>query len=264
MTESPKPRHIRDIAHLYLSRLQSPSRGPRATILITADSKRCFPGFHSANIAAAFASKRLNTSLFELSGLLPNGGYFLALPPHRYIRWNSDENDRAMSGMAGIKICYSLQAHPRFGSHTGRPQIDLIHLPPVSPRPPFQSVLESIRDFVGEQVLVLFLGMNAGTEFEFLGSATEGSDEWTLCCVGLDDGFSFMLKGDRRVTDLGRLGYWQGRLNDRIPIVIRIPESALARTYSSICDTILFRINQSMRKAGALRAGRISRTIQPG
>jgi len=264
MTESRKPRHIRDIAHLYISRPQSPSRGPRASLLVTSDGKSCFSGFHAANLAAAFAARRMNTCVFELSGLLPNAGYFMALPPRRYIRWNADQNEHAISALAGIKIGYSPQIRPGFGRQAGRPRLDLIHLPPVFPREPFRSALEQIRDFAGARVPVLLLGRNAGRGFELIRSTVERTPGWMLCCVGLDAGISFPVDGDRRIADLGHLGFWRGRLNDRIPVVLRVPESALARTYSSICETILFRINQLKRKAGTHRADGIFRQIRSG
>jgi hypothetical protein len=264
MAESRKPRHIKDIAHLYISRLKSPSRGPRSSLLITSNSRNCFSGFHAANLAAAFASKRMNASLFELSGLPANAGYFMALPPHRYIRWNKDEGARSIPGMAGVKISFTLDTRPSFGRRIGRPHIDIIHLPPVFPNQPFQSVIEKVRGEVDKRAVVLFLGMDAGEGLEFLKSALNQSTDWAICNLNLEAGVSDMTAGDRRSSDLGQLGYWEGRLTDRVPIVIRVPESALARTYSSICETILFRINQSKRKVGVSHASQYSRKIRPG
>jgi hypothetical protein len=245
--------------------LQGPSRAPRATLLVAADGKSGFSGFHAANLAAAFASKRLNTSLFELSGLLPNAGYFMALPPHRYIRWNEAESDRAIPVMAGIKMCFSLRVQPGFGRRTGRPRMDLFHLPPVFPRQAFRSVLDAVSERVDQQAVVLLLRSNASKgALDFLESVLEHSRGWTIFCVDLNPETASAGERDPRVTDLGHLGSWVNRLSDRIPTAIRIPESALARTYSSLCDTILFRINQSLKKAGATHAGEISRQIQPG
>jgi hypothetical protein len=259
MTESRKPRHIRDIAHLYLSRLQSPPSSPRATLLVTGGGRGCFSGFHTANLAAAFAAKRLNTSLFELSGLLPNTGYFLALPPQRYIQWNADDNERAIPAMAGIKMCFSPRVQLGFGRQAGRPRMDLFHLPPVFPEQPFRSMLEGVRGRMDQHAVVLLFGTadDAGAP-DFLKSALGHSLDCPIYCVSLDSGTSFSADGDRRVIDLGYLGLWERRLCDRIPIVMRVPESALARTYDSLCDTILFRINQSLRRAGASHAGGIS------
>jgi hypothetical protein len=263
MAESRKPRHIRDIAHLYLSRLQSPSHGPRATLLITSSSKKCFSGFHAANIAAAFASKCMNTILFELSGLLPNAGYFMALPPQRYIRWSVLEGERAIPALAGIKLSFSLRTHTGFGRNAGRPRIDLIHLPPVFPAQPFQTVLESLQEQVDKQAAVLFFDMDAGGDGGLVKSALGRDTEWVIFNANLDSETSAIAAEDRS-NDLGHLGYWESRLHDRVPIVIRVPESALARTYSSMCDTILLRLNHSIKKAGATHASRIPRNIQPG
>ena len=139
MLNSQKPRHIRDIAHLYLSRIKKPvtSFPPAPALILVADDKRCLPGFHAANLAAGLSAKGLRVRFTETSGLLPNAGYYMFLPPERYIHWNRRKQGPIYSGMAGIKIGFQAAG---LSSEPGTPaakEIRIFHLPPVHTKPEF-------------------------------------------------------------------------------------------------------------------------------
>jgi len=56
MGDESKPRHIKDIAHLYLSRMEQRREAPPITLLVAADTKNAFSSLHTANLAAGLSS----------------------------------------------------------------------------------------------------------------------------------------------------------------------------------------------------------------
>jgi MinD-like ATPase involved in chromosome partitioning or flagellar assembly len=69
---------------------------------------------------------------------------------------------------------------------------------------------------------------------------------------------------DHGVSDLGSLPDWESALTDRVPVVIRAPDSALARAYQSICDTLLCKITQFRSKLSASHVSQVSAGIRSG
>ncbi|UCG50433.1 MAG: hypothetical protein JSW58_09465, partial [Candidatus Latescibacterota bacterium] len=67
---------------------------------------------------------------------------------------------------------------------------------------------------------------------------------------------------DSSLVDLGNLIDWEDALRDRVPIVIRAPDAALSRSYNVVSESLLFKINQFRRKAGAPRVSGISAGIR--
>jgi hypothetical protein len=92
MNDGQKRRHIRDIAHLYISGSRDRTPAPRVTLVIVGENRACFSGFHAANLAAALSARGCSVRLSERSGLLPNAGFYLALSPSQYIRWDDAES----------------------------------------------------------------------------------------------------------------------------------------------------------------------------
>ncbi len=258
MADSHKPRHIRDIAHLYISRLKTHSSAPRATLLIAGDSKRCFPGFHAANLAAAFASRGIAVRLLELSGILPNAGFYMSLAPERYIHWDGRDVEVVFSGLSGIKIGYSLGARRGLEGSAGRPRIGLVHLPPASPIGEFQDSLERVLGTLGPPALAILLRLDGYPQWNW--GSPGGLSRWPTCVLRLGKGIPREPEADRLLFDLGTLPEWEKALKDRVPAAVRAPGSALSRAYLSVCDSLLCKVNQARRTSGGIR----SSSVTPG
>jgi hypothetical protein len=262
MRDTHKPRHIRDIAHLYISGSQGRSYPPCATLLMAGEDRRCFSGFHAANLAAALSSKAMSVHLFERSGVLPNAGFFMSLPPRRYIRWDPNE-DAAVAGVGGVSIDCSLKGFPTFKGDSHLPRVELIHLPPVFPDQPFQESLREVRDFVKSVTIFLILRIDRTNLGEISECVEKGLGPAAVCVLHLDDTDLCCPDDDPSAFDLGSLTGWKSALRDRVPVVIRAPDAALSRAYLSICDRILFKISQLRRKAGAEYAIGTSTATRP-
>jgi hypothetical protein len=257
-----RPRHIRDIAHLYISRTHKPTEParPLPSLLLSADDRCCLPGFHAANLAAGFCSKGLAVRFVETSGLLPNAGYFLSLSPEQYINWNRPELGPVHAGLAGIRI----------GFHTspvgtpfpaGSREFKIFHLPPVYPEPEFRTGVRRMEDFVGSAPIVLLLEMGGRLREEAMRTlitATSRFSPTVLCILRLKVRAPGSYPADQRFFDLGSLPDWTAVVSDRVPTVLRKPDSVLARAYLSICESIMCRINQNRRAGGAAGTVRAS------
>ena len=107
MNDHRKPRHIRDIAHLYISRL--PARIDRHRVWVTAISRDCFSAYHAANLALGMAHRGHVVELVEASGVLPCTAYFLRLPPRVYIKHKAQCPEESLSALGGIKLKFSAE-----------------------------------------------------------------------------------------------------------------------------------------------------------
>ncbi|UCG52697.1 MAG: hypothetical protein JSW58_03880, partial [Candidatus Latescibacterota bacterium] len=177
-----KSRHIRDIAHLYISSVRSRSDSLSATLLIVGEDRGCFSGFHAANLGAALSAKGVSVHLFERSGLLPNSGFFMSLPPRQYIRWDKDV-EAPIAGLGGAKISYTLKRSPALGDGARRPRVELIHLAPVHPELPFQEGLREARDFAGPVTILLVLRMGENARGEIIESAVKKTKPRMTCVL---------------------------------------------------------------------------------
>ncbi len=235
-------------------------------ILITGENKRCFSGFHAANLAAAFAAKGVSTRLFDLSGLLPNGGFFMLLPPERYIQVNNTKPDGTYSGLAGVKVSFSLNAVSRPGGISSFPRIGLIHLPPIFPEEPFREGIEEVKSLLKAPLLVLLLknGIHPGEgTMRTIAPVIERLAPRITCVLRLNKRIPFESPPDCRLLDLGSLPDWELVLRDRVPIVVRVPKSALSRAYLSVCESLLNKIHQFRRKSGAVQPLSVSPGVRP-
>lgn len=248
-----RPRHIRDIAHLYISNSQSTSYAPSATLLTVGENRRCFSGFHAANLAAALSAKGVCVHLFERSGVLPNAGFFMSLPPRRYIPWEDDE-DAPVAGVGGVTIDCSPKGFPTFEGDSRCPRVDVVHLPPTLPEKPFQEGLRDVRGFVQPVTILLILRIGKTTSGEIPECVARELGPVAACVLYLDDTGPHSRDDDPSVCDLGSVTDWVSALRDRVPAVIRAPDSALSRVYLAVCDRVLFKINQLRGETGAERA----------
>lgn len=263
MLENRRPRHIRDIAHLYISRPQHRTPAPAVSVWVTAEHKRCFPGFHAANLAAALSSKNCPVRLLDRSGLLPNAGYYMSLPPGRYIRWQ-DDGEALSTGLAGTEVDCSTECSRPLPLGARAPRVELVHLPPISSGDRFRDALRNAGAADGAAGILVVLRDAGQTPAEIppslsvqlnpaatfvlrVGESVSGGADEDPSAWGEDSG----------VIDLGRVADWRGAVGDRVPVVIRTPEASLSQTYRSASEALLFKINDLGRKPHAVRAYRV-------
>lgn len=232
------PRNIRDIAHLYISR----RRRGALRIVVSGVRREWFPGFHAANLAAAFAVEGYAVRLVECSGLLPNAGFFMGLPPAVYA--TPERTDvSSVSALGGVDVWFTT---PPPGvadaSLSGSEIVELVHAPPLDAAVEFAHSDDHVVYVTGEP-----------SEARRLPRARS----WTLH-VGEGDG---VVPGG--LTPVGRISRWRHALRDSVPAVVRDPDSALARSYRECCERLASRnIDRSVHER-RLHAGRARETFRP-
>lgn len=255
-----KPRHIRDIAHLYLSRLPEKHSANRARLYLVASSVDCFSAFHTANVALCFRQRGFSVRVLELSGVLPCCGYFLKLPPRVYIKRKKESPAEELSALAGISLCFAVQAPASSsrmsgaGVQTGFRRrsgsgIDIVHLPPFTAPQDAQRALQAAadaRDSTGGPVRALVLAPDDETALTTGGRlfGTTPDVDWVTLALDrnqLTDGRA----GNFRQS-LGYLAGWRPLLSDPLPCVVRDPDSHVARSYFSVSEALI----PSGRRAG--------------
>jgi len=227
-----KPRHIRDIAHLYLSGRGRPARKAARCVLVAGIDRECFTAFHVVNLAAAFSARGYAVRLAEISDEPLNTGFFLSLPPAIYVDPPGDDVD--VSALGQVTLAHSFApdtSHAEPGGGT-RP-VHLIHLPPVEATA-HDRVLRYVVNAVRAPLTLLYL-----TAGNAVGSAgAPGLPAGSGTCV-VD------VRGARRrgrqegVVSLGRLDRWHSSLGDPIPPVVRDPQSVLSRSYQTLCEALV-------------------------
>lgn len=250
MTEAPRPRNIRDIAHLYLSRSVNPAETSVLNIFVAASTKNSLPGFHVANIAAALATRLATVRVFELSGHLPNVAFYFARRPREYLVGFGEAIGEFSPGLNSISIAFDpirlMSEHDR----QDQTRVNVIHLP-------------SADDAVARRDLMNRLeGRLAG-------------DHWGLCIaaghappprsLGADLGvrmlFTVSVDGEptsaapKGPGDLGQIVGWDGAVSDRLPAVVRNPRSRLSRQYLAVVESLLGRIHSMRKRFEPSRAG---------
>lgn len=265
MSETHKPRHIRDIAHLYISRPRYRSKAEPVALWIAGENRGCFPGFHVANLAAAMAARDWSVEVLERSGLLPNALFYMALPPREYMGWDGCEQGPT-PGLGRVTITMAPREHPEprasnepmeKGDLPVGPRLEITHLPPLHPEGPFQSGLGEMS--VQPGAVTVFLALTMDDFFKSAGAASVqalGVTGWGVLHLG-DTGHPSQTD-DSTTFDLGNIGGWMGSLTDRVPVVVREPGSLLSRTYDSISDNLLFKVRQWRRGADADLAAGVS------
>jgi hypothetical protein len=255
MERKSKPRHIRDIAHLYLSRLPEKRSGRRTLLYIVASSVDCFGAFHAANIALCLQQRGRRVRLFELSGILPCSAYFLRLPPRVYIKQKKEHPGEELSALGGISICFEVPGssaeslgeeqgviagfRPRSGS-----QIDIVHLPPADAHDAAEAALRSCDPLLDvKSVTAAVLAPDDHTA-QMAGGRLFGSRsgvDWVTLALARNprveaEGASFR-------PSLGYLAGWRPLLSDPLPCVVRDPESHVSRSYFSVGEALISRSN---------------------
>ncbi len=169
MDNTRRPRHIRDIAHLYISRSASKDGSPPRRVYITPTSRECFGGYHTANIALGFAQKGYAVQLMEISDTLPCSAYFLRLPPSVYLKQKAQGAAPSPGGptdtfsaVGGIMVRFKAppdvspdrQSEPGFaaGITAGLRRrtagaVDVFHLPPASDVDALRQALDKTTEF---------------------------------------------------------------------------------------------------------------------
>ncbi len=250
MAETRRPRNIRDIAHLYLSRSPSVTRSTTLNLFLSAETKDCLSGFHAANLAAAIALRQARVRVFELSGLLPNAAYYFSHQPGVYLG-SADAPRREFSpALNTISITFDpirLMGESSVSDHL---RVNLVHLPTIDDGEEFAATLAALKDRCPGERWVLRLTREPGQSRDGLFS------EW----LDVSGSFTLLLPESDKVTgavdtmSLGSIRRWEAAVEDRVPIVVRNPRSGLAREYVSLCESILGQINSSRRRNGRERS----------
>jgi hypothetical protein len=248
-----KPRHIRDIAHLYLSRLPAKGKSRRSVIYVAAASGDCFGAYHAANIALCCQQQGHRVRLFELSGQLPCCGYFLRLPPSVYIKQKKEFPREELSALGGISISFSVPdpagdtrgpaqgvaAGFRRSSGSG---LDIVHLPPAASREAAEQALRSA-EFLHEGVAPLSVRAVVLAMDDHAASVAGGrlfgkrnSIDWVILSLNRNRPGGANTGVFRQ--SLGYLAGWRPLLADPLPCVVRDPESHVSRSYFSISEAL--------------------------
>ncbi len=94
MHQGNRPRDLRDISHLYLSKPHvkgEDAAGTVALVLLASLGGGPLRAWLSAGLAAAFGSQNIAVTLLDTGPWLPNAGYYFALDPDCYLRPVLDE-----------------------------------------------------------------------------------------------------------------------------------------------------------------------------
>jgi hypothetical protein len=261
MRDTDKPRHIRDIAHLYLSTAKTRPQPVRATVFVAGETKSCFSSFHAANIAAGLTFKDAAVRVFEISSLLPNASFFFAQAPRVYLNTAQRVPGAFSAGMRGVRLCMDPDPWPGSPEDGSRPNLDIVHLPPLSLTEELERVLDRVRDrWVGDKMLLVLRSV---------GSPANALPEMIVEKLRPIGPYSVVL-GRRRetqdsnaaVTSLGGIWNWRRALSDRVPVVIRDPHCNLSRMYLSICESLLCRLNSRRRMSVGTHVEHLSPTAQ--
>ena len=238
MSEGHHPRHIRDIAHLFISRPRERSR--RLTILVSGLDRECFPALHVSNLALAVRSAGATVGINEISGLVPGCGYFLSLPPAVYLPTKGRASEW-VSALGGLRLSHDVTAPEP------DPDVCFVHLPPLTRSHAISSALaETPR---ADACVVLWPSLpEARSEARSEAELSVADGMKALGRVRYSAG-RFVLRLDHTVADhwedlypLGAVRGWRSTLSDRVPAVIRDPDSYLARSYLTAGEVLTARL----------------------
>ena len=248
MADNHKPRHIRDIAHLYISRLEKRDPAPTTNVYILGTSKECFPGYHAANIAVGLTLIRKPVRVIELSGIWPCSAHFLSMPPQIYLRSQKQQRDEDLSAFGSVTLRFSARyaeedeapgtAGTRYRGRSPAAAFDVYHMPPVEDLNRKMDVVGEAVSAAGGDARVALLAMDE----------TEADAAWrkTARFWGRADRYTILLAAPRAGyqlpkqvgTNVRRLSNWRRSLSDKLPCVVRAPDSYLSRAYASICEIL--------------------------
>jgi hypothetical protein len=250
MNDGQRRRHVRDIAHLYISGARHREPAPRLCLVIAGADRGCFPGFHAANLAAALAVRGCEVRLHERSGLLPNAGFYFSLPPSQYIRWEDSEGETD-SGLAGVTLDCSRGALRIPRGDWPRARIDLLHLPPLTEKTRAMDYFGlSGEEGPGPPVVVLLVGGETVLDGIPAGFLERFEPDTVLVFHTTESGAAEREAGraaDPPLSGIGAATGWETALADRVSVVIRVPDSGLATAYFAAADALRFKMDELRR-----------------
>jgi hypothetical protein len=249
MAATRRPRNIRDIAHLYLSRRQNFKQPPALNIFLAGQSKDCFSGFHVANLAAAFAVRGAKVRVFELSGLLPNAAFYFSHPPGVYLKALRGKDREFSPALNAISVTFDSIRLMSERPATEELRVDLIHLPTMGDGEEHSELLSNLRDRCQGERWGLFVRRDEEHSRDRLFYHRLGASATFTLSLSKSNGSSPVKSVASK--SLGSIAKWETAVEDRVPIVARNPNSGLAREYLSICESILGQIN-SLRRNGEI------------
>lgn len=224
------PRHVRDIAHLYLSRMRRPGAGG-VRLVVVGMSADVIPAFHVANLALAAAARGIPVRVEDRSGLPINAGCFLGLDPSC---WVAREDGPVTPVAAFARVTFVLSRERESPAAWGSPaelgeSVEVVHVPP------FDADVQAIPHAIshGVPTVVLYLAERDAEPRPW----REGGER---------DG---VIRRVAYVTRAGRAGAadgcsgaitrWKRSLTDPLPVMVRDPESRLARQYTDVLSKLL-------------------------
>jgi len=227
------PRHIRDIAHLYLSRMRRPGVGA-VRLVVAGVNADVIPGFHVANLALAAAARGIPTRIEDASGLPVNAGYFLALDPHC---WVSGPNGRISNVAVFARVTFTLAVDPEGNSQQispadSRDGVEIVHAPPWDTGPEHAHAI-ALAVSRGGPTVVLYLAERdvEPRPWREIDGGHPGVVRWV----------AYVTSAGRAVAGDGCAGMftrWTRALTDPLPVVVRDPGSRLARQYSDAVSNL--------------------------
>lgn len=255
MNETGRPRHIRDIAHVYLSRLRSDFI-QHNYLFISGETRDGFAAFHTANLVTAFAvlgarsGSRTNITVFDVSEVLPNVGFFLAMPPRAYLHRSPTEARKYRSTVMDIKLCFSFPESPRERRLSGEPSLDVVYLPPMELEASFESSLVRSKSVFDEGAIFLLMRNKQHRSVKLEDLVIKHLGMVPLYILDLEDGIQPNGLGANE-SYLGNIGEWRDNLSDRVPCVLRESRSRLACSYFSLAESVLFKMRMKRRLSNA-------------
>lgn len=219
------PRHVRDIAHLYLSGMRRPPQG-RVRLAVAGMSADVMPAFHVANLALAAAARGAAVRVEERSGLPANAGCFLGLHPRCWIV-GDDSISQPVSAFARVSFLLGGNGVPISHPSVAENEVEIVHVPP------WDSGAEHAEEMarLTAPAIVLYL-------------AERGAEPRPWCERNGDAirRVAFVAGAVRAGLEEGCVGVftrWKRALTDPLPVVVRDPESHLSRQYRNALSTLL-------------------------
>jgi len=262
MAQDGKPRSIRDIAHLYISR--SKASASSGLVCVAGEDTRCFSGFHAANLAASFSLSGSPVRVIDRSGLLPNAGYFLLAPSSESFP-RAGSSLRTVMGMAGIEIQF-LRAGSAERSHPAADRLEIIHLPPLSRPEHFANELGGALGVEKAPALFVLLGTRFGRRsslMDLVGKAW-GPDAIALLQVreaqppaageidAAPGGPAGLETAGPDPISLGSVVGWEDLLGEGMAPPLRDPDAEFSRAYRSVAETVRFELKRLEKISGGL------------
>ena len=226
------PRNVRDIAHLYLSRMR-PAHGRAARLVIAGVSSDVIPGFHTANLALTAAAAGMNVRIVEASGLPVSAGCFLGLDPGCWVV-DGCPAEAMVSAFARVSFmrasCPGGEVLAASNGNGSGDVLEIVHAPPWDTAAEHVHMVENAS--AGPAVL-LYLAERDEPPWPWL--------EWDhVVNVTARVGFVARPRGAPANADCaGVITRWRAALTDPLPAVLRDPGSRLSRQYHDVLSSLL-------------------------